>query len=62
MISSVAESYFDWEQQFKKKKERLTKLGISEEEYKKFMKEWKEKNLQKENNKKEHENLNGSNK
>ncbi|MFX0188711.1 MAG: hypothetical protein ACFE8A_13355 [Candidatus Hodarchaeota archaeon] len=55
MINPVADSYFDWEQKFKKKEDRDTKLGIKESEFKKFMKEWKEKQLKKEKNNKEHD-------
>ena len=45
-------SYYDWEIQFrsekktlKKKKKRITSIGIDEEDLKYFLKQWKTKNL-----------------
>jgi hypothetical protein len=52
---SKAISYYDWELHFKKKdrlevvspirkKENINSLGISEDEFKQIMKNWKQKN------------------
>jgi hypothetical protein len=47
-------SYYDWELRFKKKpkekensenKDELTELGIPKSKFKKFLKDWKKKNL-----------------
>ncbi|MHA1688787.1 MAG: hypothetical protein ACTSUN_05545 [Promethearchaeota archaeon] len=61
MSKSVYNSYLDWELNFRKKtlknkgkilnnsipkdRENINSIGILESEFKKFMKEWKEKNL-----------------
>ncbi|MFX1499991.1 MAG: hypothetical protein ACFFDH_03400 [Promethearchaeota archaeon] len=45
----MAESFFDWEQQFKKEKKKLNLLGLTDEEFKKFLEDWKKKNKKKVN-------------
>lgn len=51
-------SYFDWELQFRKKKgerkrKRINSLGLYPHDFKKFMNEWKKKNIPIKKDKKE---------
>ncbi len=55
MIMSKAMSYYDWELNFKKithldnkpvvKKGKTNSLGIHQDDFKNYLKEWKKKNL-----------------
>jgi len=50
MSKDELESYYDWEQSFKKKgRNKLNKLGISEEQFREHLKKWKKEELEIEN-------------
>ena len=48
---SKDDSYYDWELSFKEKKKRnkLNKLGISEEQFREHLKKWRKEELEIEN-------------
>lgn len=55
MVISLGDSFYDWEDKFKHRKElthhvkddEINSLGIEKSKFNEFLKDWKEKNLKK---------------
>ena len=55
MVFNLPDSFYDWEEKFKRRKElthhvkddEINSLGIEKSKFRDFLKDWKEKNLKK---------------